>query len=45
VIAHYADIGVERCIFWLAPVTEAEAIPQLDRYAEMAGSFAKAGAP
>jgi alkanesulfonate monooxygenase SsuD/methylene tetrahydromethanopterin reductase-like flavin-dependent oxidoreductase (luciferase family) len=44
VIAHYADIGVERCIFWLPPVTEAEAIPQLDRYAEMAGSFAKAGA-
>ena len=44
VIAHYADIGIERCIFWLPPVTEAEAIPQLDRYAEMMGSFARAGA-
>jgi probable F420-dependent oxidoreductase len=44
VIAHYADIGIDRCIFWLPPVSEVEAIPQLDRYAEMAGSFAKAGA-
>jgi probable F420-dependent oxidoreductase len=44
VIAHYADIGIERCIFWLPPVSEPEAISQLDRYAEMAGSFAKAGA-
>ena len=26
-IAHYADIGIERCIFWLPPVPEAEAIP------------------
>jgi len=44
VIAHYADIGVERCTFWLPPVPEEEAIPHLDRYAELAGSFAKAGA-
>ena len=44
IIAHYADIGIERCIFWLPPVPEAEAIPQLDRYAEMMGSFARAGA-
>jgi len=44
VIAHYAVIGIDRCIFWLPPVSEVEAIPQLDRYAEMAGSFAKAGA-
>jgi probable F420-dependent oxidoreductase len=44
VISHYADIGIDRCIFWLPPVSEGEAIPQLDRYAEMAGSFAKAGA-
>jgi probable F420-dependent oxidoreductase len=43
VIAHYADIGIDRCIFWLSPVPESEAIPQLDRYAEMVGSFAKAG--
>jgi probable F420-dependent oxidoreductase len=44
VIGHYADIGIDRCIFWLPPAPEEEAIPQLDRYAEMAGSFAKAGA-
>jgi probable F420-dependent oxidoreductase len=43
VIAHYADIGIERCIFWLPPVAEAEAMPHLDRYAEMMGSFARAG--
>jgi probable F420-dependent oxidoreductase len=44
VIGHYADIGIDRCIFWLPPAAEAEVMPQLDRYAEMAGSFAKAGA-
>src|SRR3989454_54979 len=44
VIAHYADIGVERCTFWLPPVPEAEATAHLDRTAELAGSFAKAGA-
>jgi probable F420-dependent oxidoreductase len=44
VIAHYADIGIDRCTFWLPPVPESEAIPQLDRYAEMVGSFAKASA-
>ncbi len=44
VIAHYADIGVDRCIFWLPPASAEEAIPQLDRYAELAGSFARAGA-
>ncbi|HEV8573223.1 MAG TPA: LLM class F420-dependent oxidoreductase [Dehalococcoidia bacterium] len=44
VIAHYADIGVERCIFWLPAAPESEAIPQLDRYGELVGSFAKAGA-
>jgi alkanesulfonate monooxygenase SsuD/methylene tetrahydromethanopterin reductase-like flavin-dependent oxidoreductase (luciferase family) len=43
VIAHYADIGIDRCIFWVEPVPESEAIPQLDRYAELIGSFAKAG--
>jgi probable F420-dependent oxidoreductase len=43
VIAHYADIGIDRCIFWVQPVPESEAIPQLDRYAELVGSFAKAG--
>ena len=44
VIAHYADIGIDRCIFWLPPVPESEAVPQLDRYAEMMRSVAKAGA-
>jgi probable F420-dependent oxidoreductase len=44
IVAHYADIGIDRCMFWLPPVPESEAIPQLDRYAEMMGSFAKAGA-
>jgi len=44
VIAHYAESGIDRCVFGLPPVPEAEAIPRLDRYAEMAGSFAKAGA-
>lgn len=44
VIAHYADIGVERCIFGLPPLPEAEAIPQLDRCAQVVGAFAKAGA-
>jgi alkanesulfonate monooxygenase SsuD/methylene tetrahydromethanopterin reductase-like flavin-dependent oxidoreductase (luciferase family) len=44
VIGHYADLGIDRCIFWLAPAAESEAIAQLDRYAEMMGSFAKAGA-
>lgn len=44
VIAHYADIGIERCTFWLPPVPEEEAIPHLDRIAELVGSFAKAGA-
>ena len=43
VISHYADIGIDRCIFRLPPAPEAEAIPRLDRYAEMAGSYAKAG--
>ncbi|MEO8458122.1 MAG: LLM class flavin-dependent oxidoreductase, partial [Chloroflexota bacterium] len=35
VVEHYRDIGVDRCIFWLAPVPEAEAIPMLDRYTEL----------
>jgi hypothetical protein len=44
VIGHYAEIGIDRCVFGLPPVPEAEAITRLDRYAEMARSFAKAGA-
>jgi probable F420-dependent oxidoreductase len=44
VVEHYRDIGVDRCIFWLGSVSEAEAIPMLDRYAELMQSVAKAGA-
>jgi probable F420-dependent oxidoreductase len=44
VIQHYADAGVERCVFWLSPVPRDEAIAALDRYAEFARDFGKAGA-
>ena len=44
VIAHYADIGIQRCTFWLPPVPAEEAIAHLDRTAELARSFARAGA-
>jgi probable F420-dependent oxidoreductase len=44
IIAQFADIGVERCVFWLPPVAEAEAIPVLDRYAELVHSLATARA-
>ena len=44
VVEHYRDIGVDRCIFWLGSVSEDEAIPMLDRYAELMESVAKAGA-
>jgi hypothetical protein len=43
-LAQFADMGVERCVLWLPPVPEAEAIPVLDRHAELIGSFARAGA-
>jgi probable F420-dependent oxidoreductase len=44
VVEHYREIGVDRCIFWLGSVGEAEAIPMLDRYVELMESTAKAGA-
>jgi len=44
VVEHYRDIGVDRCIFWLGSVSEDEAVPMLDRYAELMESVAKAGA-
>jgi len=44
IIAQLADIGIERCVLWLPPVPEAEAIPILDRHAELAHSLATAGA-
>ena len=43
VISHYAEIGVQRCIFFLPPVVEADALLLLDRYARTKEEFAKAG--
>jgi len=40
VIQHYAEVGVDRCIFWLPPAPTEEVLPFLDRNAELANSFA-----
>jgi len=40
VIQHYAELGVERCVFWLPPAPADKVLPLLDSYAEMAKSFA-----
>ena len=40
VIQQYAEVGVERCIFWLPPGPTEEVLPFLDRNAELANSFA-----
>jgi probable F420-dependent oxidoreductase len=40
VIEGYAEAGVERCIFWLPSTPAGEALPFLDRWAELAKSFA-----
>jgi alkanesulfonate monooxygenase SsuD/methylene tetrahydromethanopterin reductase-like flavin-dependent oxidoreductase (luciferase family) len=40
VIQHYAELGVERCIFWLPPASAKEILPLLDSYAELVNSFA-----
>ncbi len=44
IIEHYAEIGVERCIFFIPPVPEEQALPMLDRYTELTKAFATAGA-
>jgi len=40
VIQHYAELGVERCVFWLPPAPADKVLPLLDSYAEVAKSFA-----
>jgi hypothetical protein len=40
VIQHYAELEVERCIFWLPPAPPDKVLPLLDSYAEAAKSFA-----
>lgn len=44
VIAHYQEIGVDRCIFWMPSVEADEAKTLLDRYAALMEEVAKAGA-
>ena len=44
VINHFAEIGVDRCIFWLSPAQESEVLPQLERYQQIAREVATAGA-
>ena len=43
-LEQFAQMGVERCIFFVPPVPEPEALPILERYVELTKSFAKAGA-
>ena len=43
IINHYAEIGVERCVFGLPAVPRDEAIQRLDRYVGIREDVAKAG--
>ena len=43
VLGSFEKIGVKRCVFFLPPVVEADALPLLDRYAGVCGAFASAG--
>ena len=40
VIQHYAELGVERCVFWLPAAPADKVLPLLDSYAEVMRSFA-----
>jgi len=40
IIQHYAELGVERCVFLLPGAPADKVLPLLDSYAEMANSFA-----
>jgi probable F420-dependent oxidoreductase len=44
VLGHYAEIGVDRSVFFLPPVVEADALVLLDRYASVAREMETAGA-
>jgi hypothetical protein len=44
VVEAFDKMGVQRCVFFIPPAPEEDTLPRLDRYAEMMGEFAKAGA-